>query len=271
LYYDVMSGTRQQIAERTRIGTSPCYGWFGEACSPLILDYILPRVLGGTKTGNTIAFAEAIPYFGMLEDTEVTAFEHRDFMVDKFVLRGGAYKQGDESEPEKLEMLIHAIGRDIVKDVTFPASPPALAVTGNSTPYSFTDMCDQEGGTFLILGDDRKIYDFDLMIVNAVNATYHQCVTATSLRPTDFIVKLDFTTDWNDANEDLYDMPLPGEAATIKFVNGPYSIQFDIGAFQSPIRGPSIRGRQRIILEKTGFGRRLGTTPSIGAVNDSSV
>lgn len=256
-------GTRSHVSERTREGPSYVAGQISMAPSPLDLDRWLERGLGGTKSGNTIALTETIPYFGLLAEYYTgKTIEYKDCKLRSLTIRGNAYEEGETPQP--VEMILDVVGKSTAQNTAFPVL--TYGITAADKPYIFEDLTTTQVGTA------RKIRAFVFRIVNDVEVTWRNgSLTPVCLRERDRLVTVQALVPYTSDNADLYDQSAAGTTGNLVLTNGSYSLTLTFGVLQAPSIGPAIQHRGEILLPVNYTARMTGTTRELVATNVSSV
>lgn len=245
-------GVRGHTSERTRPGNNRIEGAIVYNPSPDVLDLLLPRILGGTKSGDTIALAESLPEFDVLIDRGERRFLYGSCRVSRATFRASA--------GQPLELTLDLLGK--TETVSSTAFPSITAPT--DPPYMFSDC------VFTLVAATREHTDFELVIDNGLVARYVNSVNATSITPQDRTVTYRATVPYNSDNLALYAQSAAGAAASIVATNGTRSVTFTLGRLQCPPASPNISGRSEVLLTVEGTARRVGSTAELVVVNDST-
>lgn len=247
-------GTRSHASERTAAGVINVGGQLNYAVDPVILDLLLPRILGADEATNVFALTDALPTFDLLIDRITKRFVYTGCYVNKATFKG---QQG--SKPIDLTLDILAKAESAPSATAFPTiTAPSAA------PYVFSQ------GVLTLVGSSRQILDFEVTIDNALQARFANSQTATDISPTDRIVTIKCTTPFTSTEYDLYNQTLLGSAASLVITNGSLSTTFTFGKIQFPAMSPVVAGKQEIPLTLEGIARMTSTTRELVVTNVSA-
>lgn len=248
-----LRGTRSRPAERTRDGAYTVGGTLMFHATPLLLDLLLPRILGAAEASDLFALAETLPEFDVLLDRVTQRFVYGGCKVHRAIFRGRA--------GGLLELQLDLLG----KTETASSTPFPSIAAPTDPPYVFHD------GTLTLLGASRKMFDFTLTIDNALAARFTNSVAATDVSPTDRVIGFECQTPYTSDEADLYGQTAAGAAAaSLAFVNGGYSTTFSLAKLQLADMSPTVGGRGEIVLTLRGTARKSGSTPELQVTHDSA-
>src|SRR5262245_29719439 len=243
-------GTRSHPAERTRDGTYAVQGTIRFHCSKVLLDLLLPRILGGGSS-PTYTLAETLPAFDVLLERVASRFVYGACKVNRAVFRARA--------SGLLELALDLIGAtETVSATPFPAvAPPTDA------PYVWQDC------VVTLNSAARVVTEFELVIDNHLRARFSNSQTATDLHPTDRTIGLKCTVPYTGDNADLYGANTAGAAAgTLVFTNGAHSVTFSLAQVQFPDRSPVVANKGEIVLHLDGAAKKVGSTSELVVTNN---
>jgi hypothetical protein len=259
-----ITGTRSVMVERTKLSQTSVDGRLALDASPLVFDRWLPRILGGTKSVNTIPIAETLPSFCMLLDAVTAMYRYDDCYASRAVLRGQADPEGSGG---MLELVVDIMAKAETLNQSWPGSPPTLSTAANATPYVFQE------GVLTIGGTVYPITEFTLLIDNHIDRRWTNSVTATDLCPQDRTVMLRTNNPFTSSEyTNLYNSAaaISGVAATLVFTNSPYSATFTFAGLTWADHGPEIQGKSEIMLPLEFWAMKKGSTAEISVTNVSS-
>ena len=248
-----ITGSRSGKSERTRFGLNVISGTISYAVSPLIMDLLLPRILGANESTDVFALAETLPTFDVL----VERIAQRHLYVGCYV-----NKATFKFSPGEIVMLdLEVFGTsETISATAFPSITTPVDV-----PYVFADVV----GTFV--GSGRIMTSLEIEIDNALAVRNSNSLNATDISPSDRIITVTATTPYTSSETDLYGQALLGSAATVVATNGNTSLTFAFGKVQFPDSSPVVSQRNgEIVLELTGIARKTGSTMELVVTNDSS-
>ncbi len=259
---NTIQGTRTHASEVTRTGPSLIRGSITMPVSPLDLDRILERTLGGTKTVNAIAVADTVPAFGLLvQYYSGQTIEYTDCKIDRMTISGNTHQEGEAAEV--IQMQLDIVGLTAVVDTSYPTL--TLGTAAGNAPYT---LCDTTSTQIAVA---RRVRAFSLSIDNHIEVIWRNgSCTPIALLEQDRTVTYQEVVPYFSTNEDLYAQSAAGTTGTLVFTNGSLSTTFTFGVLQAPIIGPSIQHKGEILLPVNYVARGVSTTKEIAASNVSS-
>ena len=244
----VIWGTRSDPSAR-RVKTSYVpVGRLHIQPGPLALDNWLPRILGGTKTGNNIDPAETLPSFGMMIHRDNGVFQYNDCVVGQAIITGqSGPSEGGEAEVIDLVMVIYArteVGPDDGSPPSWPVSPPALQEGAQHLPYVF-------GQGALTLAATAVSFDrFALSIDNMIAVRMRNSLTPTCFLPQGRRVGLSVQMPFLTATHTIaYNAWNAGVAGSLVFTAGAYSLTATFPHLRNTYQSPTVPGKTEIPLE----------------------
>lgn len=247
-------GTRSHPSERTRDGTYSVGGDITFACTPALLDLMLPRILGANESTDTFAVADALPEFDVLVDRVAKRYVYAGCKVARarfYSTAGGI-----------LMLTMSLIGKTETASAT---SFPAITAP-TDPPYVHHDV------VVTLLSSARKVTDIEVVVDNGVQARFTNSQTATDVTARDRVVTVNATCPYTSDEVDLYGINTgSAAAATAVYTNGGYSLSFSFVKLQIPDNSPTIPGRgDEILLKLSGVARGSGSTKEIVTTSDST-
>lgn len=249
-----MRGTRAHASERVRRGTRNVSGTLTLTPTPLELDYLLPWIAGGTKSGNIIALAETVPNRYITIDRDEKVVTYSECKVDSASFRA--------SVGGPLEVVVSILGKDetIANAGTFPAI--STDITGG--PYVLSDLA------LTIASTTYQCTSIEVVHNNAIEQQYFNSETVTRSQATDRVIGCTITLPYGDALA-LHGSALAGVAVVATFTNSTRSFQMSMAAVQAPRNSAVNNGRGETFLQWSGIARKSSTTAEIIYTNDSTV
>src|SRR5262245_6621608 len=243
-------GTRSHPAERTRDGTYAVQGTIRFHCSKVLLDLLLPRILGGGSS-PTYTLAETLPAFDVLLERVASRFVYGACKVNRAVFRARA--------SGLLELALDLIGEtETVSATAFPAIAPPT-----DSPYIWQDCVVTLNAT------PRVVTEFELVVDNHLRARFSNSQTATDLYPIDRTIGLKCSVPFTADDTDLYGANTGGAAAgTLAFTDGPHHLTFTLAQVQFPDSSPVVAGKGEIFLRLEGTAKKSGSTSELVVVNN---
>lgn len=258
-------GTLQMEAARIRKGIGFTYGEVVMYLSPNDVDRLAGNVWGMTESpSDTFTQSDALPYFGMLIDTDYYTFEFKDCMITDWEISGRAPRFDEQGEPEMIMLRMGIRGSLVTPGTAWPGSPPSLGTAAIDRPYIFSDS----DGAVTLNGSVRPIQAFRFKVDRGLYTKYANSLAAHSQRATTRNNQLAVQLPWNSDNLDLYNQAEGGAAASFVFTQGPYSTTLNLGRFHVPNNTPVVRGKGEVPLNIGGFVTGTGATPDVVIVND---
>lgn len=260
---NAIRGTRSKQSERTRAGAYPVSGRIAMNVDPLMLDLMLPRILGAAESTDTFALAESLPSFGVLVNRVTQTFEYKDCMVARAMFHGKA-GPGD-GDPDLLELVLDLQCKDRVTGTSAPSV--TLATASNSSPYMHTDA------VFTFAGAARQVKEWWVLIDNHLHARWVNSLTATLFCPADRTIAVRARLPYDTDHDDLLDQANAGAAGTIALTNAQHTglvTTFTFGTLQVPSEDPITRGKTEIDIFLNMTARMLTTTKELVVTNDSA-
>lgn len=235
-----------------------------------MIDKWMPRILGGSKSGNNIDPAETLPSFGVLIDRVNGIFQYDDCVVGKAVIRGQAGPS--EGEVEVMDMIVWVYAKtEITPEDTsppsWPGSPPSIPSGALHVPYTYPQS------VITLNGNVRTFDRFVITIDNSIIVRNRNSLTPTCFIPgsrrTSLSIRGPFTTS---TFSDAFDFYSTGYSASIKFTAGNLSCDFQFPNLRNMLKTPRVPGKTEIPMEMNFIaGSTSGTAYEIRCVNDSTV
>jgi Phage tail tube protein len=256
-----LRGSRSHQADDTRVGPYRVSGQLVLEPTPEDLAIWLPRILGADPSGTTFALAETLPSFTLSIDRVAKVFTYAGCKVNRATLHGA---QGGLL---RLALDVVAQSESVAAAGTFPA----LSL-GSTQPYIFSDLA------LTLATVAREVKQFDLSIDNAlITDRFMNSITIVNAPEGDRTIALRTTHAWAAGNTDLYAQALAGAAGTLQLTNAlggspptGYQTTFSFATLQVPDRSPNVPGRQELLLNLEMVARRVGSTPELSVVHDST-
>ena len=247
-------GSRSDPSERTVTGTRQVGGSITCQPSPLEWDYLLPKIFGGTKSGNDIPLAEALPEFYVAVDRVIKVPVYGVCKV------ASATMQCSEGGP--LSCTLNIVGVD--ETVGAAASFPAISVDITGGPYMM-QQC-----VMSIAGTTYQFREFSLTIDNMLEVVFFNSATPTHLNEMGRIVTWSLSLPYGDVSAQ-YAPALGGVAVIATFTNATRSLAFNSSKVQTPRQSATVGGRGEVMMPWQGIARKAGSTAEIVITNDSTV
>lgn len=260
-----ITGSRSQLIGLTRLGSYAVGGRISMPTNPYDLDNWLPRILGGTATGDTFPLAESLPWFGVMFNRVTGTFVYEGCHVNRAVWRGTAGPA--DGEPELIEQILEIYCLDEDATATYPSTPPTLSQGTNRKPYIMGD------GTLTIDGTTYNFQEFVLVIDNVLHPRWVNSLTPETLCPQDRVVTLRVRTPFTaDVFSGLYAnaSAITGVAASLAFTNGTVSTTFNFTNLQWADTSPVVPGKTEIPLYIDFVARSAGSG-ELSVTNDATV
>lgn len=249
-----MRGTRSHSAERVRRGTRSVAGQIVCQPTPLELDYLLPKIAGGTKASNTIALAETLPSFYVAVDRQAKVPVYSGCVVGAATLRAAV------GSPLEVTLSVLGIDETVGNAGTFPA----LTFDVSGGPYVLSDLALTVGGV------TYQCSAFEVSIDNALEPQWFNSETITRIGATDRMVGVTLDLPYGDSVA-LHGSALAGVAVVATLTQATRSLVLTMPAVQAPRNTPVSAGRGEIIHRWAGVARKSGSTAELEFTNDSTV
>jgi hypothetical protein len=261
---NTITGSLQENSERARQSAGVYRGIVTFPINPADMVTLLPLVLGGTPAGTTFPYAETVPTFGCLVDKVSQVFQYVNGVANRMIIHG--VQGGPEGAPPFITCAIEMIFKDENGGQTWDAALTSLPVTAAYTDFIFSDT------TITLLGVSRTPKEFSLLIDRHIDPRYVASTKPTLLCPADFTCVMQARFPFDADHQDLHGYPLAGQAGSLALTNGTISTTFNFGCLQTPDETPENHGKRQgeIDITKVLVARKLGSTDSVTAVNDST-
>ncbi len=221
--------------------------------TPADLTVWLPRILGGTPSGNTYPLAESLPSFSLSVDRVASVFTYAGCKVNK------ATFSGSKGGMVRLALDIFAQSETVAEAGSFPALTPSA----EAGPYIFAG-----DPTLTLAGTVREVAEFELTIDNAlVPDRFMNTLTVVNLPEGDRVIALRTRHAWASQNTDLYNQALSGGAGSLAFTNGGSSTSFSFATLQVPSDSPTTHDKSEIMLQLAMTARKTGSTMEMTVTN----
>lgn len=192
-------GTRTHCSERTRDGSTRVSGQITFECSRILMDNILPGVLGANESANVFAPAETIPDVYFLIDKRTDIVRINEAKLGRMTI------EGSQGQTVRVTIDIEA------ESITVGQSWPSDNYPERSMPYLFSDL-----GDVTIEGESREPAEFGVTVDNVLDGdtflnsrTRDETITATDRIVTTYCTLLAET-----ANADLDTCAVAGAAVS---------------------------------------------------------
>ncbi len=256
-----LRGTRSHQADDTRVGPYSVGGQLVLEPTPEDLAIWLPRILGADASGTTYNLAETLPSFTLSIDRVAKVFTYAGCKVNRATLQGA---QGG-----LLRLTLDVVAQS--ESVAAAGSFPSLSL-GATQPYIFSDLA------LTLVSTAREVKQFDLIIDNSLMTDrFMNSLVIVNAPEGDRTITLRTVYAWAADNTDLYAQALAGAAGSLQLTNAlggtpptGYQTTFSFATLQVPDRSPNVPGRQELFLNLEMLARRVGSTPELSVVHDST-
>lgn len=251
-------GTREQSQERTQLGAYTVGGRIAMNVDKVMLDAMLPRILGAAEATDVFALAETLPSFGVLIDRVTNTHEYEDCVVDKAIIHGKA--MSSDGGPEMLELILEVVGKDENLGTSYPSL--TLSTDGDSRPLM------HHHGVFTFASAAREVKEFWLLIDNHIQPRWVNSQIATQLCPRDRSIVFKAIVPYDSGTSGLYSsQAIAGAGGTIVWTGPTTTTTVTFGTLQNEISSPVVRGKTEIDMSVTLYARKTGSTASISITN----
>lgn len=258
-------GSRSQVIERTRQGTSAPGGSIVLEPTPNELRKLIPRILGAAEvTGSgdfTYALADSLPAFFISIDRIAKVFNYASCAVDKATFRSSS---GGLLE---LALMIEALSEAQANAGTFQSG---LTIDATA-PFVHFDS------TLTLNGNAVQVMEVELSIDNMLKKDrFVNSQTRTDLPPEDRVVTLRATVPYTSDTVLLYDTGASGVTADLKWLIGGAAdgatgkgLHFVLQNVIFPAHGsPAIGGKDEVALQLEGQVMMTGGVDEVSAILD---
>ena len=249
---NAIRGTRSHGSERVRRGTRRVDGTLLLAPNPAELALLLPYIFGAVAAGTSFPLGESLTDFVLFPVRDGTVYTVNGLYVERAVFSAA------EGAPMQLALTL------VGKDEAASGSMGAVAIdVASGGPFTLMDT------VVSIAASAREVPAFELTVDNALEVKFRNSPTPTQIKATDRIVTVSLPLSVG-TDSALYGSALAGVAVVITLTNGAVSLALTAAAVQAP-KAPLPLG-QRGILEFpwNGVARKIGSTPELSCVLDST-
>lgn len=224
-----MRNTTQRNVNESRVTRKDVAGSIVLQVDPVMLDVVLPYILGAAESSDTFALAETLPDFSVLVDRAETIFQYDGCKVGSAVFAGtsGGF----------VTLTLNLIGKTESDSATWPGTIPANVF---NAPYQFDES------TLTINSVVKDPEQWTLTINNNLDVKFRNSVTASHITKTDLEVTLTVTTPYDATNKALRTLSEGGVSGSLALAQTGLSTTFTFGAVQSNTPSPVIPGRSEI-------------------------
>lgn len=245
-------GTRQMDYRRTRTGTSPISGPIAFYASPLVLDKMLPHILGGNESTDVFSPADTMQLFSLISNTGLHTRWWKNCVVSR------ATFSGSSGQPVLVSLDLEC-GEETT-GAAFPAvSPPTDSI------YVFSDS------VFTFNSTEFGVSEWTLTVDNQVDAArFQNSLYRTQYPSAGQMVTLTVNTPWTDPEEAIYATAYGGAAGSIALTNADVSgtsCTIAFGNLQLTSTSPVFSGRGEIRLNATFQGFKTASEPHVKFTN----
>lgn len=264
-----MRGTRSRQIDRIVDGLKNVGGPLTANPTPVELDFWLPFILGGTKSGTSIPLAETLTAkaFAMLRAT--ASGNQKWFQYDGCV---AASAQIESSAGNKLQLTTNVIGKTET-DQSGGSFPTPTAGFDTGTNYMHHNLVCTLGGSVssgtLTGGTAYTPERVSVSIDNGVQPLFRNSQVATDVTAGDRVVMVTITLPYTSTEAALYAMTTV--AGSLVYTIGGVSLSMVFPALKPMIATPlPPGGNGETLLEITYQAYRSGTENEIQVTNDST-
>jgi hypothetical protein len=242
-----LTGSLDLAVDHIRNGPAFVTGQIMMNVSPQELDFLLPYILRGTKTGNDHLPGSLSPALDLMIKRDQVSFVYRGLQVDKAMFRASAGL--GQAEPSLMEMVISFVGIDESETAaTWPDPEPARDIDD----VLYWLMADST----LTLGAAARPFEaFNLVIDNMLTPLMRNSLRPTCIRSEGRRVSFQpRLTLCSDSATGLY-FTRPSGAGSLSFASSKYlgnsnsSTVFTFYNLYGRKRTPATRGRTETFLD----------------------
>lgn len=258
---DGIVGSRSHRSEFVRRGLRRVSGQIELNPTPVVLDFLLPRLLGANESSDTFAVDETIPEFYFFKAfNNGKDFTYNGCVISRATIRG--------SQGQLLSWLFDIEGIDETEASAGSLAMPALGVT--TQPFVFSDSNPSGTSTITVGGVAYPVKECEIVIDNVVDTEqFYNSLTRARIPAKDRLVTVTLRLPYGDATA-LYGASLAGQAVVCTFTNGNTSVSFSFAKCHFPRATPVTNGKEEIMLELSGMARKSGSTNEIVVTCDST-
>ena len=249
-----MRGTRQYHRSRTRTGTYTVSGQITMVCSPIMLDYFLPMILGGNEATDVFDLAETLQSIYFMEDNGAKVTTWSNIYVNRatFLAQQGQFLL--------LTLDVEASTESVGTAGTYP-----VLTQPTDSPYVMSD------GVLTLAGSARDFSQAQLVIDNQLTVDrWMNSLSRAAFPSSGCMVTLGTNHPWTSDETDLYNQALAGAVGSLVFTNADVaatSLTIEFGYLQAPPKHVEVPARGEITLPLQMTARQFSTTPAVRFTN----
>ncbi|MFQ5495930.1 MAG: phage tail tube protein [Phycisphaerae bacterium] len=230
-----LRGTRSRIDDRVRTVRKAISGGIVMNPTPTEIDWLLPKILGGTTAAGVTDVADTLPEVYIQIDRIAKVHEYVKCVCGQAVLQG--------SSGQPLQLTTDWEGE--TETETAAGSFPSITLPTDNM-FVFSDI------TLTLEGSARTIDEFTLTINNMLqDDLYRNSVSRIEIPPQDREVTLAVTLPYDTDNVDLYNAAVAGAAGILVMNDGTTTYTVNIANCKIPADSPNVAGKGEIPLQLT--------------------
>ncbi len=250
---DGMRGSRSHFDDRARRGTRRVDGTLMFAPTPAELNTLLYLALGGTKSGNTIPLAEALPEAYWIAVRDGTTYSYNGCVVDTLTITA--------QEGGPVQASLQVVGKDEAEAGSIGANTIDASTGG---PFVLTD------GALTIASTTYEFSSIEVRVENRLEVKYRNSLTPTQIKATDRIVTVSLGGLSLGDSSAVYGSAATAVAVAATFTNGAFSLGLSMAKVRAP-KQPLPFGQRGILdLAWQGVARKTGSTDELVVTVDST-
>jgi len=262
----VITGDRDEHAERARSGPNLYYGTVTFGVSPGELAFWAPYWLGGTPSGTSYPLGNTLSPFALYIDKVTTKYAWYNCYVDKALVVGSQNGPGGAPNFLTLQLTIYALSYISTPATTASADIPTIS--GEFVPMVFEDAT----SAITIKGSARETKQLAILHENFLKQRYVNSLEPSITYPLHRRLTLNVRHPFDTGTSALDDVALSASAAgSIGFTNGSVSATWNLTMLQLVSQTPVVPGKVEVDLSSTYVSRASGSTASYSMTIDSTV
>lgn len=237
-------GDRSRLRARNYHGSYVPKGSLGLQLGPAELDLWLPRMTGGTPSGDSFPLGNVYPFFDMMIYLDDVVTYYRACQVAAWVMHSEESNSEDDDEILNTQLII--ICRSIDHTKSLPGTLPAVTEGAVYTPYIHPQ---------LTLTLDSVVFEpmkWRLICDNGLRPKNRNSLTPTCVYEGPRVVRMEsvlpFTDDIWTVAKDAY-TETNGLTGSANFTSSTLSLNFDFNSLHNTEEPPSVRGHEEIPFE----------------------
>ena len=240
-----LRGTRAHQASRVRPASRSVGGTINMAPTPVEMVPVIKYTMGGTPSGTSYPFAEALSSFAV----QIVRSDNVRFDYSGLKAAGLTFSS---SPGQALQLALSVFGT--TRATGAAGGFPALTYDNTTNPFMHSDAA----AAFVVNAVTIDVFDVTVTIDNAVQGRNVNSLTPTQVYSTDRNVTWAATVPYGDG-EALLDLSSGGVAVSMTWTNGTVSLALSSPKVAFARQDPNVGGRDETRLVLAGQGRYSST------------